>query len=146
MVNQTIVTIYENYLEEMSAAAAAEARHLGGLSRLLTGKQGGSEVLLTAFDSKLAAELNGLLEQKPESAEIRELGEWMLEQLAAYQSNPPVKYSFMAVQRHLIPLVEGLSGGDAEVLFKKFETAVPKRERFPIYTELLSKLKEQSKK
>jgi hypothetical protein len=146
MLNQTIVMIYENYLEEMSAAEAADAHHLGGLSRMFTGKQSDKQALLPVFDSKLAAELNRLFGQDSDSAEVCELAEWMQEQVTAYRSNPSVKYSFMAVQRHLIPLVGCLSSEDAAVLLKEYETAIPKRERFPIHTELLSKLKEQSKK
>lgn len=146
MVNQTIIMIYENYVEEMSAASVAEAKHLGGLSRMFTGKQSEKQALLPVFDSKLAAELNRLFGQGSDSAEVRELAEWMLAQSTAYQNDPPIKYSFMAVHRHLIPLVESLNSGDSALLLKEYEAAIPRRERFPIHTELFTKLKKQAQK
>ena len=144
MISQTIIMIYDSYLDEVSKAASDEARSLSGLSRLLTGKPSKTEELLPAFDEKLQNEMNHLPEQNPDSSTVRELAEWMLEQAVAYRDKPRIKYSFMAVQRHLIPLVGFLNTEDAAFLAKKFETTVPRRDRFPVIEELIKKLKKQS--
>lgn len=144
MVNQSIIMIYENYLDETSAADAKEARHFGALSRIFTGKQSESQALLPVFDAKLSSELNLLFSRDSASSEVRELAEWMLDKATEFEDNSSVKYSFMAVQRHLLPLVGCLRSEDAAALFQKYEAAIPKRERFPIHTELLKKLKNQS--
>ena len=146
MLNQTITTLYDNYIEEMSAALSEEARHLGGLSRMIVGKRGKSDELLPAFDSRLEAELNRLFEEKPDSGEVRELIDFMLCQVSESKDEPRLKYSFMAVQRHLAPLISLLSSEDAAYLHKRFEAVIRRQERFPVQKELIKKLKEQSHK
>lgn len=144
MVCQTILMIYENYRHNVRRAAAQDARHLGALSRILTGKRSDIEELLPDFDAKVEAELERLSREQPDSTAIRELAQWMLEQFEAQQNEPQIRYAFMAVQRHLIPLIGFLSDSDAACLAEKFETAFPYRERFPSHTELIKKLKVQS--
>ena len=145
MVNHTIVVIYENYLEDMRNEASKEARRFDSVSRIITGKRSKTEELLPAFDERLETELNRLFGHQSNSADVRELAELMLDQVSDNRDEPQLKYSFMAVQRHLIPLVSCLSSGDASILVKKFETAIPSRERFPVHKELIKKLREQSK-
>ena len=79
MLDQMIVMIYENYSEAMGKAASEEARHLGGLSRILVGKRSNSEDLLPAFDARLEAELNRLFGPQSDSADVRELANLMLD-------------------------------------------------------------------
>jgi hypothetical protein len=146
MLNQTITTIYDNYIEEMSAALSEEARHLGGLSRMISGKRGKSDELLPTFDSRLEAELNRLFSEQPDSGEVRELADYMLSQISESKDEPRLKYSFMAVQRHLAPLICYLNQEDADYLFKKSETVIRRQERFPVQKDLMKKLKEQSHK
>jgi len=142
---QSVVTIYENYLENMNKDASNETRRLGGLSRLFTGKQSGAEALTTAFDAAIETELNQMLENPISSAEIRRLADWMQEQVTANRDEPKLKYAFMAVQRHILPLVGGLSRDDAAYLMQKLESAIPKRERFPVHQQLIGKLRERSR-
>jgi len=144
MVSQSIITIYENYLEEIRRAALEDARHFGGLSKILTGKQGRAAELLPVFDARLESEIKLLFGQQSSSEEVRELAEWMLGQLEENGNEPRLKYSLMAVQRHLLPLISCLSGEDAAVLKKKFETVIPRRERFPVQNNLIGKLREQA--
>jgi len=146
MLNQMIVMIYENYSEAMRKAASEEARHLGGLSRMLIGKRSNSEDLLPAFDARLEAELNILFGLQSSSAEVRELADFMLDRVAENRDEPRVKYSLMAVQRHLLPLIGCLNSADASLLIKKFESTIPRQERFPIQKKLISSLKDQAKK
>ena len=146
MLNQTIAIIYDNYTEEMSKAASEEARHFGGLSRMIVGKRSRSDDLLPAFDSRLEAELNSLFGQQSDSAEIRELADLMIEKVSENWDEPRLKYSFLAVQRHLIPLFSCLNSEDAAYLHQKFEAVIRRQERFPVQKELIKKLKEQSHK
>ena len=145
MVSSSIITIYENYLEEMRRAALADARHFGGLSKILTGKQGRAAELLPVFDARLENEIKLLFGQQSSSGEVRELAEWMLERIEDSRYEPRLKYSLMAVQRHLLPLIGCLSGEDAAVLKEKFETVIPRQERFPVQKNLISKLREQAR-
>ena len=144
MVSSSIITIYENYLEEMRRAALSDARHFGGLSKILTGKQGRAAELLPVFDARLENEIKLLFGQQSSSGEVRELAEWMLERVEDSRDEPRLKYSLMAVQRHLLPLISCLSGEDAAVLKEKFETVIPRRERFPVQKNLISRLREQA--
>jgi len=146
MLNQTISIIYDNYTEEMSKAASEEARHLGGLSRMIVGKRSSSDDLLPAFDSRLEAELNSLFGQQTDSPEIRELADFMLDKVSENWDEPKLKYSFLAVQRHLLLLFNCLNSTDAAYLYKKFEAVIPRQERFPVQKNLIAKLKEQAKK
>ncbi|MFB0921366.1 MAG: hypothetical protein QMB62_10890 [Oscillospiraceae bacterium] len=146
MINPEISAIYENYLEETGRADAAEARRFEWLSRMFTGRPSGAEVLLQAFDTNLKDGLDRLYGQTSGSAEIRELAEWMLEQVGNNQSRPQVKYSLMAALRHIIPLTAYLNVEDAVSLSKSIKAAIPSRERFPVHNELIDKLKKQSAK
>ncbi len=146
MLNQTIPMIYDNYTEEMNKAAVEDARHFGGLSRIITGKGSGSEDLMPAFDCRLQAELNRLFGEQSDSEGVRELAEFMIDQVAVNRDEPRLKYSFIAVQRHLIPLTGCLNSADAAYLYKKFNAVIPRRERFPVQNKLVTKLKEQSQK
>jgi|GEM_PF-2257595 len=145
MVNQSIVMIYEKYLGNMCEAASDEARHLGALSRMFTGKRSKTEELLPAFDAEVEIELNRQFEKQSSSAEVRELADWMLDQVTTKRDEPRIKYVFMAVQRHLIPLISCLNREDAAILSQKFETVIPHRECFPVQKELIKKLREQSR-
>lgn len=145
MVNQSIVIIYEKYLENMCEAASDEARHLSGLSRMFTGKRSKTEELLPEFDAEVETELNRQFERQSSSAEVREQADWMLDQVSANRNEPRLKYALMAVQRHLIPLISCLSREDAAFLAQKFEAVIPRRERFPVQKELIKKLHEQSR-
>ena len=144
--NRTIKMIYEHYLEAMDKTVLDEARHFGGITRLLVGKKSESESLLPAFDAALETALSHVLQEQPSSGEVRELAEWMLMQVKENWDKPQLKYSLMAVLRHIIPLICCLSREDASILAEKFETAFPRREQFPIHKELIIKLKERTKK
>jgi len=109
MVSSSIITIYENYLEEMRRAALADARHFGGLSKIFTGKQGRAAELLPVFDARLENEIKLLFGQQSSSGEVRELAEWTLQRVEDSRDEPRLKYSLMAVQRHLLPLIGCLS-------------------------------------
>lgn len=146
MLNQTITTLYDNYIEEMSKALYEEAQHLSGLSRMIVGKRGKSDELLPVFDSKLKSELDMLFSDKSSSEDIRELADFMLRQVSDSSDEPRMKYSFMAVQRHLIPLIPCLNMEDAAYLYKRFEELIPRKERFPVIIDLMKKLKTKSHK
>ena len=143
-VNQTIIALYDKFLKEGHRASSKDIGHFWALSRIFTGKPSDVERLLPDFDARVKAELERLSEQHAASTEIRELTEWMLDQTDVQGDNPQVKYAFMAVQRHILPLIGCLSGGDAAHLAERFENAYPRQERFPSHVELIQKLKEQS--
>ena len=130
----------------MRKAVSVDARHFGVLSKMFTGRPGRTEELLPAFDVRLENEIKLRFGEHSSSAEVRELAEWMLERVEDSRDEPRLKYSFMAVQRHLIPLISCLGREDAGILDKKFEAAVPRRERFPVQKNLISKLREQAKR
>ncbi len=142
--NQTVRTIYSNCLEDVCNATEKNARRLGFVTRMFTGRQSDAEKPLFEFDANMKAELNRLSMRHASSAEVREMTEWMLEQMDAQRDNPRIKYAFAAVQRHLIPLVPCLSMEDAALLAELFEHAFPRRERFPSHVELIAALREQA--
>lgn len=146
MINETIVSIYEDYLKEVQKVASEDTRRFGGLTRMFTGKPSVTESLLPQFDDKVQNELFTLSQQQPGSAAIRELAEWMLEQFNAKRDDPQIKYSLMAVQRHLKPLIGFLGPEDAFCLAEEYEGAFPRHERFPSHVELIAGLREQSGK
>jgi hypothetical protein len=146
MLSRNFEMIYESYCKAVSEAQENEARHLGGLSRFLTGKKSEADTLLPSFDAELEAELRQFYLQQPDSAEVLELSEWMLNKVDENCGKPQLKYSLMAVLRHLQPLLSCLNREDAAFLTKKFETVLPRREQFPIHKELISSLKSQSQK
>lgn len=143
--NQTILTIYNNCLEEVRKANVEDTRRLGFLTQMFTGGQSDAEKPISEFDANMKIELNRISERYTASAEVRELTEWMLEQMDIQRDNTRIKYAFAAVQRHLIPLVHCLSNEDAASLAERFESAFPRRERFPSHIELIAKLREQSR-
>lgn len=142
MVNQAITEIYENYLDAVNKATAKDVHRFGGLSRIFTGRQSYVERLLPDFDDKLGTTLRQLYQTASSSAEVRELAEWMVEQVYAHKDDQRVKYHLMAQLRHLTPLVGALNSTDAASLAERLEAAFPRRERFPIHMQLITKLKE----
>ncbi len=144
MVNQRVETIYESYLEELQKAVSNEARRFGGLTRILTGKRSGTEIIVDAFDAALEAELKRLSEIEQDGAELRELAEWMLRQSVNFRDVPQAKYTFLAALRHITSFTHCLSREDAQYLAEKLEAELPSRERFPVHKELIEKLRERA--
>ena len=144
MVNRTIETIYENYLEELEKTVSKEARRFGFLTRMLTGKRSETENIIDVFDTALEAELKRLLETGMDTAELSELAHWMLRQAVNFRDVPNAKYAFLAALRHITSFTQYLSPEDALYLANNLETAIPSSERFPVHKELIAKLKERS--
>jgi hypothetical protein len=144
MIPAAVKKIYETYIKEASGAKSAEVHRFGGIGRVLTGRPSLAESLVPAFDAALAGEFKSIYAQNPDSNDVRELSEWMLLQTEDYRSEPELRYAFMAALRHLAPLAVNLETSDAEYLTKLFESAFPKRERFPAITELIERMRERS--
>jgi hypothetical protein len=144
--NQKIIMIYQDFLEEVNKLDSNDAHNLVTLVRTFFRRPSDVEKLLPDFDERVGNELNLLTEQYVESAEVRELAEWMLDQTGAQNDNPQIQYAFIAVQRHLTQLISFLTFEDAACLADRFAFTFPKWKRFPIHTELIAKLKNQSKK
>jgi hypothetical protein len=94
--NQKIIMIYQDFLEEVNKLDSNDAHNLVTLVRTFFRRPSDVEKLLPDFDERVGNELNLLTEQYVESAEVRELAEWMLDQTGAQNDNPQIQYAFIA--------------------------------------------------
>ena len=97
------------------------------------------------FDQTVGQLLQDFAARKPASDTVRAVMEALFAAPKKYASSAPAcaYWMLIAIQRHSLPLIDLLSSEDAFALYVRFNKDIPRRERLPVQTEILKKLKKQ---
>ena len=97
------------------------------------------------FDQTVGQLLQDFAARKPASDTVRAVMEALFAAPKKYASSAPAcaYWMLIAVQRHSLPLIDLLSSEGAFALYVRLNQDIPRRERLPVQTEILKKLKKQ---
>ncbi len=100
----------------------------------------------TKFFQDVAAIVEELSAQPLTAAEAAEAVRWMLEADALAGQNTSAVWMIVAAQQHAEKLIPFLPAPEAARILLDYSKRYPKHQRLPIQTQLMKRLKAQSKK
>ena len=95
------------------------------------------------YDQTVQQLLKDFAARNPASETVREVLEELYSSPKKYSAPTCAYWMLIAVQRHSVPLIDLLSSEDAFALYVRFNKDIPRRERLPVQTEILKKLKQK---
>lgn len=139
MQTAAIRKIYDSYLEK---AFAAEENRKPTDGMFGIGKKPGDDPCHAEFAAELETALKHCREEAPDSAEVRELLDYMYQQPKSHEEPKSIYWMLIAVHGLTAILIPLLGQPDAAELKKSYTAAYKRRERLPVQQQILRALEQ----